>query len=77
VDQSNTLTAFTVPASNLTNFGKATLVYTYTATATQTINSFGVFTASSAGTMAFEGVLASSYTMNSGDTFQLTETPYF
>jgi hypothetical protein len=77
LDQSNTLNSVVVPASNLTNFGKMTLVYTWTATATQTINSFGVFTASSAGTMVYEGVLASSYTMNNGDTFQLTETPYF
>jgi len=75
LDTSNTLTSVTIPASNLTNFGKYTLVNTWTATGTQSAQAFGVFNASSSGTMIFEGTFT-SVTLNSGDTFQLTETVY-
>lgn len=76
VDASNTLAAYTVPASNLTNYGKATLVYTWTATGTQSAQAFGVFNASSSGTMIFEGTFT-QVSLNTSDTFQLTETVYF
>lgn len=76
LDQSNTLTSVTIPGSNLTNFGKFTLVHTWTATATQSAQAFGVFSAISSGTMAFEGTFT-QVTLNNGDTFQLTESIYF
>lgn len=77
-DIANTLggTSVTIPASNLTNFGKFTLVHTWTATATQSAQAFGVLTAASSGTMCFEGTFT-QVTLNNGDTFQLTETVYF
>lgn len=75
-DTSNTLTAYTVPASNLTNFGKFTLVKTWTATGAQSAQAFGVFTAASSGTMCFEGTFT-QVSLNTNDTFQLTETVYF
>jgi hypothetical protein len=75
-DTSNTTTAFTVPASNLTNFGKYTLTKTWTATGAQSAQAFGVFTASSAGTMCFEGTFT-QVTLNTNDTFQLTESVFF
>jgi hypothetical protein len=75
-DESNTLSSVTIPASNLTNFGKFTLVHTWTATAAQSAQAFGVFTASSSGTMCFEGTFG-SVSLLTGDTFTLTETPYF
>lgn len=76
LDQSNTLSSVTIPGSNVTNFGKFTLVNTWTATATQSAQAFAVFNASSSGTMVFEGTFT-QVTLNSGDTFQLTETVYF
>ena len=78
VDTSNTLTAFTVPASNLTNFGKATLIYTWTCTVAgvSNIQGFGVFDASSSGTLMFEGTFT-PVSLNVNDTLQLTETIYF
>lgn len=76
LDQSNTLTSVTIPGSNLTNFGKLTLVHTWTATATQSAQAFGVFTAVSSGTLCFEGTFT-SVSLNSGDTFQLTESIFF
>lgn len=76
VDQSNTVNAYTVPGSNLTNFGKLTLQHTWTATASQSAQAFGVFTAASVGTMCFEGTF-NSVSLNTNDTLQLTETVYF
>lgn len=76
IDSSNTLTLVTIPASNLTNFGKYTLVYTWTASATQSAQAFAVFNASSSGTMVFEGTFT-QVTLNNGDTLQLTESVYF
>lgn len=76
LDVSNTLSSVTIPASNLTNFGKATLVFTWTATATQSAQAFGVFNAASSGTMWFEGTFT-SVSLNNGDTFQLTESVYY
>ncbi|HXP88832.1 MAG TPA: hypothetical protein VN841_29190 [Bryobacteraceae bacterium] len=75
-DESNTLLSVTIPGSNLTNFGKFTLVHTWTATASQSAQAFGVLTASSSGTMCFEGTFT-PVSLNNGDTFQLTETVYF
>lgn len=76
VDNSNTLTAFTVPGSNLTNFGKYTLVHTWTATGAQSAQAFGVLTAASLGTMCFEGTFT-QVALNTNDTLQLTESVYF
>lgn len=76
VDSSNTLTAYTVPASNLTNFGKYTLIKTWTATGAQSAQAFGAFTAVSSGVMCFEGTFA-QVSLNINDTFQLTESVYF
>lgn len=76
LDISNTLTSVAIPASNLTNFGKYTLVHTWTATAAQSAQAFGVFTAVSSGTMTFEGTFT-PVALNTNDTFQLTETVYF
>lgn len=70
------LASVTIPASNLTNFGKYTLVHTWTATASQAAQAFGVFTASAVGTMCFEGTFT-PVSLNNGDTFQLTETVLF
>lgn len=75
-DQSNTLTSVTIPASNVTNLGKLTLVHTWTATGTQSAQAFGVLTAASSGTMCFEGTFT-SVSLNNGDTFQLTESVFF
>lgn len=75
-DFSNTLASGTVAASNVTNFGKLTLVHTWTATAAQSAQAFGVFTAVSSGTMCFEGTFT-AVSLNTNDTFQLTETVYF
>lgn len=76
LDQSNTLIASNVAASNLTNFGKYTLVNTWTATGTQSMQAFGVLNAASSGTLVFEGTFT-SVTCNTLDTFQLTETVYY
>lgn len=77
-DIANTLagTSITIPGSNLTNYGKFTLIHTWTATASQSAQAFGVLTASSSGTMCFEGTFT-SVSLNNGDTFQLTETVLF
>jgi hypothetical protein len=77
LDQSNTLTSVTIPASNLTNYGKYTLVYTWTCTGSaQSAQAFGVLNASSSGTLIFEGTFT-PVALNPGDTCQLTETVYF
>src|SRR5579863_296267 len=71
-DESNTLTSVTIPASNLTNFGKFTLVHTWTSTANAvSAQAFGVFSAVSSGTLCFEGTFT-QVTLNTNDTFQLT-----
>jgi hypothetical protein len=77
LDQSNTLTSVVIPGSNLTNFGKYTLVHTWTCTTTtQSAQAFGIFTAVSSGTMPFEGIFT-QVALNVNDTFQLTETVFF
>jgi len=75
-DISNTLDTDTVAASQQTFAGVLTLVKTWTATATQSAQAFGVFNASSAGTLCFEGTFTQA-TLNANDTLQLTETIYF
>ena len=75
-DVSNTLTSVAIPSSNLTGFGAFTLVHTWTATATQSAQAFGIFTASSGGTLCFEGTFT-TVTLNTNDTLQLTETVYY
>lgn len=77
LDTSNTLSAVTIPGSNLTNYGKYVLVKTWTcSTASQSAQAFGIFNASSNGTMIFEGTFT-QVNLNVGDTFQLTWTAYF
>jgi len=76
VDQSNTVAAYTVPGSNLTNFGKATLVETWTATGAQSAQAFGIFNASSSGTMGFEGTFT-PVSLNTSDTLQITWSLFF
>ena len=77
LDQSNSLLSTTIPGSNLTNFGKYTLVYTWTCnTASQSAQAFGVFNASSSGTLIFEGTFT-PVSLNVNDTFALTETVFF
>lgn len=76
-DVSNTLTSVTIPGSNLTNFGKYTLVYTWTCTtSSQSAQAFGVLNAASSGTLIFEGTFT-PVSLNVNDTLQLTETVYF
>lgn len=75
-DESNTLVSVVIPASNLTNFGKFTLVKTWTATGGQSAQAFGVFTAVSTGTMCFEGTFT-AVTLNLNDTLALTESVFF
>ncbi len=75
-DESNTLVSVTIPASNLTNFGKFTLVKTFTASGAQSAQAFGIFTAISTGTMCFEGTFT-QVSLNTNDTFQLTESVFF
>jgi hypothetical protein len=73
------LVSVTTPSSNLTNYGLNTLVYTWTATASQAAQAFGVFTAAGppvAGTMCFEGTFT-SVSLSINDTFKLTESIYF
>lgn len=69
-------TSITVPSSNLTNYGHFTLAHTWTATASQAAQAFGVLTAASSGTMCFEGTFT-QVSLNNGDTFTLTETVNF
>lgn len=77
-DIANTLagTVITVPGSNLTNYGHFAIAKTFTATGAQSAQAFGIFSASSSGTMCFEGTF-SSVALNINDTFQLTETVQF
>jgi len=77
-DIANTLggTSVALPGSNLTNYGHFTLVHTWTATSAQSAQAFGVFTASSSGTMCFEGTFT-QVALNTNDTLQLTETVNF
>jgi len=77
VDSSNTIAAFTVPSSNLTNFGKFTIAKTYTSTANAVgVQAFGIFTANASGTMCFEGTFTPA-TMNTNDTLAVSEVVYF
>lgn len=77
-DIANTLagTSVAVPASNLTNYGHATLAHTWTATATQAFQAGAIFTAASSGTECFEFTLA-PVTLNGGDSYVLTELVQF
>ncbi len=74
-DQSNTLGAFTVPASDQTFAGKYTLTKTFTATGAQSAQAFGIFNASSVGTLFFEGTFTSA-SLVTNDTLAFTETVY-
>lgn len=74
-DQSNTLNAFTVPAADQTYIGKYTLTKTITATGAQSVQGFGIFNATSSGTMCFEGTLSSA-SLITNDTWAFTETVY-
>lgn len=75
-DVSNTLTAFTVPASDQTFVGKYTLTKTFTCTtAPQAAQAFGIFNASSSGTLFFEGTFASA-SLQINDTLSFTETVF-
>ena len=74
-DQSNTLGAFTVPAADQTFAGKYTLTKTFTATGSQSAQAFGIFNASSTGTMCFEGTFTSA-SLVTNDTLAFTETVY-
>lgn len=76
LDTSNTLSSFTAPSSNLTNFGQFTLAKTFTATGTQSAQAFGVFTAASSGTMCFEGIFSTVSLIN-GDQVAFTEKVNF
>lgn len=76
-DQSNTLVSATVPASNLTNYGHYTLIKTWTATGAVSAQAFGIFTNSACtSNMRFEGTFT-PVSLNTNDTFQLTETVQF
>jgi hypothetical protein len=75
-DVSNTLTSVVIPASNLTNFGEYSLTHTWTVTASQVVQSFGVFNAASVGTLVFEGTL-NNYNLYLNDTLTVTEYVYF
>jgi hypothetical protein len=74
-DISNTLTSATVGTTANTYYGKYTLVYTWTATASQSAQAGAVFNASSSGTDIFEFTF-SSVSLNNGDTLQVTESVY-
>jgi hypothetical protein len=83
LDQSNTLSSVTIPGSNLTNYGKAVLVHTWTcSTASQSAQKFGIFNGSGSfsapttNALVFEG-LFTQVNLNVGDTFQLSWTGYF
>jgi len=74
IDTSNTVTALTAGTTANTNFGTYTLVHTWTCTTSaQSAQAYGVFNASSSGTLIFEGTFT-PVALNVGDTFQLTET---
>lgn len=75
-DTGTALVSVVLPGSNLTNYGTYTLVHTWTATASQSAQAFGVLTAVSSGTMCFEGVFT-PVSLNTNDTFALTETVNF
>jgi hypothetical protein len=75
VDQSNTTSAFTIPGSDQTFAGKFTLTKTFTATGTQSAQAFGIFNASSVGTMCLEGTFTSA-SLVTNDTLAFTETVY-
>ena len=74
-DFSNTLGAFTVPASDQTYAGKYTITKTFTATGTQSAQAFGIFNAASTGTLFFEGTFTSA-SLVTNDTLAFTETVY-
>lgn len=75
IDTSNTLSSVTVGTTANTYYGKYTLVYTWTATASQSAQAGAVFNASSSGTDIFEFTF-SSVSLNNGDTLQVTESVY-
>lgn len=76
-DQSNTLASVTIAASNLTNYGHYALAHTWTCTTSaQSAQAFGILSASSGGTLAFEGTFTQAI-LNVGDTLTLTETVNF
>ena len=64
-----------MPSSNGTYVGKDTLTHTFTATAAQSTQAFGILNASSSGTMCLEGTFSSASLQN-GDTLAFTETVY-
>lgn len=74
-DQSTTVNAFTVPASDQTFVGKYTLTKTFTATGAQSAQAFGIFNASSVGTLFFEGTFSSA-SLVTNDTLAFTETVF-
>ena len=74
-DQSNNTEAFTVPASDQTYAGSHTLAKTFTATGTQSAQAFGIFNASSVGTMLAEGTFTSA-SLVTNDTLAFTWTMY-
>jgi hypothetical protein len=74
-DMSNNTEAFTVPGSDGTYVGKHTVTKTFTATGTQSAQAFGIFNASSSGTLGFEGTFTSASLVNN-DTLSFTETIY-
>lgn len=74
-DQSNTVGAFTVPASDQTFVGKYTLTKTFTASGTQSAQAFGILNASSNGTLCLEGIFTSA-SLVTNDTLAFTETVY-
>lgn len=75
VDQSNVISAFTVPGSDQTFVGKYTLTKTFTATGTQAAQAFGILNASSTGTLYFEGTFTQA-SLVTNDTLAFTETVY-
>jgi hypothetical protein len=74
-DQSNTVSAFTVPASDQTFYGKYTLTKTFTASGAQSAQAFGIFNASSSGTMCLEGTFPSA-SLQANDTLAFTESVF-
>jgi hypothetical protein len=84
VDVGAALVSNVYPASNLTSLAEASLVYTWTCTTTaQAVKAFGIFNQSSSGTLGFEGLTlnalgaAVEFTLQVGDTIQLSWYPFF
>jgi hypothetical protein len=81
-DYSSGLYSITIPTNAyLTNIGRYTLSYTWTATAAQSAQGFGIFVNSGGGTtctayMVFEGTF-NQVNLNTNDTLQVTETVNF